>query len=256
MTAADAAPTVPVPVSRPHIPLWVKLAYTFFMTILVPVYLIAYGPTNFLYFCDVAVLMTLPALWLESALLASAPLVGILVPQLLWQADFLARLAGLPLTGTNGLTGYMFKDDPHWFSLLTRGLSFFHFWLPLFLLWVVYRLGYDRRAFWLWTALIWVLLPVCYFLMPGPHPNADPNLPININYVYGFSNEEPQTWMPPLAYLGALMLVLPFGITLPTHLVLALVFSPPKPHGVKSASGVSLSGFPDVRGGTVHPGGE
>ena len=236
--------------SRPRIPLWVKAAYTLFVLILVPVYWVAYGPTNFLYFCDVALLMAVPALWLENALLASAPLVGIFVPQLLWQIDFLAGLFGVSVTG---MTNYMFDSENHWF---TRGLSFFHFWLPLFLLWVVYRLGYDRRAFWVWTVMTWILLPVCYFLMPGPDPAADPNLPININYVYGFSTKEPQAWMPPLAYLGTLMVILPFGIALPTHLMLKLVFSPPKPDGVKSASGVSLSGLPDVRGGTAHPGGE
>src|SRR5262245_46866601 len=59
--------------SRPRIPLWVKAAYTLFVLTLVPVYWVAYGPTNFLYFCDVALLMTVPALWLENALLASAP---------------------------------------------------------------------------------------------------------------------------------------------------------------------------------------
>lgn len=61
---ADPKPT------KPHrIPLWVKLAYTAFVCVLVPYYLSAYGPTNFLYFCDVALLMTLAALWLESPLL-------------------------------------------------------------------------------------------------------------------------------------------------------------------------------------------
>ena len=34
------------------IPLWLKLAYTAFMAVLVPLYLRNYGPTNFLYFCD------------------------------------------------------------------------------------------------------------------------------------------------------------------------------------------------------------
>src|SRR5262249_15633145 len=38
------------------IPLWIKLAYTAFMAVLIPVYLKNYGPTNFLYFCDVAAL--------------------------------------------------------------------------------------------------------------------------------------------------------------------------------------------------------
>jgi len=34
------------------IPLVIKLIYTAFVLVMVPVYLRAYGPTNFLYFCD------------------------------------------------------------------------------------------------------------------------------------------------------------------------------------------------------------
>src|SRR5262245_57426001 len=80
--------------AHPRLPLWLKLAYTGFLAILVPVYWRDYGPTNFLYFCDVALFFTLAALWLESPLLASAPLIGIFLPQMLWVADFLAELTG------------------------------------------------------------------------------------------------------------------------------------------------------------------
>src|SRR5262249_22722605 len=104
--------------------------------------------------------------------------------------------------------------------LFTRGLSFFHFWLPLFLLWVLARLGYDRRAFRAWTLLAWVLMPVCYFLLPGPPPPADnKNLPVNINYVYGLSDEQAQTWIPPLPWRALLMLGLPVLVFLPPHLI-------------------------------------
>ena len=41
-------------------------------------------PVNFLFFCDVALLMTVAAIWLESPLLASVIAVGITLPQLLW----------------------------------------------------------------------------------------------------------------------------------------------------------------------------
>ena len=58
------------PTSR-RIPLWLKLAYTVFMAVLVPVYLRNYGPTNFLYFCDVALIITLVGIWIESPLLVS-----------------------------------------------------------------------------------------------------------------------------------------------------------------------------------------
>jgi hypothetical protein len=215
-----------LPTPTGFIPLWAKLAYTAFVAVLVPYYWHAYGPTNFLYYCDVALLMGLAAAWTGRSLLASAPAVGILIPQAVWMVDFLAGVAGVNLTG---MTAYMFKEEN---SRFVRGLSFFHFWLPLVLLWFLYRLGYDRRAFWTWTAIAWVLMPVCYFLMPGPTPNPDPpNSPVNINYVYGMKDEQAQAWMPPLAWLALLMVGLPLLVYLPTHLVLTRVFRPPPGEG-------------------------
>ena len=68
-----------------------KLAYTAFMAVLVPVYWYYYGPTNFLYFCDVALFLTLAGIWLESPLLVSMCAVGILAPQILWVRRFLCQ---------------------------------------------------------------------------------------------------------------------------------------------------------------------
>jgi hypothetical protein len=202
-----------------RVPLWVKLLYTAFCCVLVPKYLKDYGATNFLYFCDVALLMTLAAVWREDPLLASMPAVGILVPQAIWIADFLAGLAGVPLLG---MTQYMFDAK---IPLFTRGLSSFHFWLPLFLVWLIWRLGYDRRALLGWTVLASVLILVCYFLMPAPPaPAGNPNLPVNINYVFGLSGEAPQTWFPQGVYLALLLVVLPAAAFIPTHLVLRRFF--------------------------------
>jgi hypothetical protein len=207
-----------------RIPLAVKVLYTAFVAVLVPKYWMDYGPTNFLYFCDVALLMTVPALWLESALLASMALVGIGLAQVLWQVDYLGGLFGWHVVG---MTAYMFDEKREFFL---RALSFFHFWLPLLLIYVVWRLGYDRRAFASWTVLAFVLVLVCYFLMPGPPPpEHDPNRPVNINYVYGFSDEKAQSWLHPLAWLGMELVLLPVFLYLPAHLVLRRVF--PEPRG-------------------------
>jgi hypothetical protein len=202
-------------ITETRIPLWFKLAYTAFCAVLVPTYLLAYGPTNFLYFCDVALLTTLVAIWLESPLLASAPAVGILLPQLLWAIDFVASAAGFKLTG---MTAYMFDAN---LPLFTRGLSFFHFWLPFVLAWLVWRLGYDRRAFAVWTVAAWGLLSVCYFLMPGPPvAAANPNLPVNINYVFGMSDAAAQSFMPGPLWFALLLVGLPALIFYPTHRLL------------------------------------
>jgi hypothetical protein len=209
--------------NKGRIPLVVKLLYTVFVCVLVTQYWIDYGPTNFLYFCDVALLMTVPALWLESPVLASMPAVGITLAQLLWQIDFIGGLFGFNLIG---IAHYMFISES---SLYLRALSFFHFWLPLLLLYAVWRLGYDRRAFAGWTAVSTVLVLVAYFLMPAPPRPADnPNAIVNINYVYGLHDDQPpQTWMPPLVWVGLILVGLPLCLYGPTHLIFKHVFRSP-----------------------------
>src|SRR5262249_40190619 len=61
-----------------RIPLAVKVVYTAFVAVLVPYYLSFYGPANFLWICDIALLLTVVALWLESRFLASMQLIAVL----------------------------------------------------------------------------------------------------------------------------------------------------------------------------------
>ncbi len=192
-----------------------KVGYTAFMLILVFYYWREYGPTNFLYFCDVALFLGLAAVWTEKAKYASMAAVGILLPQVLWQIDFLGSLVGTPVTG---MTGYMFDSGISWFA---RALSFFHFWLPLFLLFLVRRLGYDRRALYSWSVLAWGLILVSFLFLPAPGDPLDfVNQPHNVNYVYGLDPDEPQQWMAPWAWVGCLLVGLPLGIYRPTHWLL------------------------------------
>jgi len=203
--------TIAAPTS--HVPLWLKLAYTAFMAVLIPVYWANYGPTNFLYFCDVALLITLVGIWLESPLLVSMCAVGILGSQTLWVIDFVLNIFGIKLTG---LTDYMFMADH---SLFLRGLSLFHGWLPFLLVYLVWRLGYDGRGLPAWTVLAWALILICFFFMPPPRP--DPGLePVNIDYVWGFSDTEPQHWMAPGLWVAGLMVLMPLILFIPTHLLL------------------------------------
>jgi hypothetical protein len=205
-----------VALAEATIPLLVKLAYTAFMAVLVPVYLRKYGPTNFLYFCDVALLLTLAGVWTESALLLSVATVGILVAQIFWLCDFFGRLFGLPMTG---MTAYMFDAER---SRFLRGLSLFHGWLPVLLLYLLTCTGYDPRALPVWTAMGTLLVLVCYFLMP--RPSAVRGLePVNINYVYGFSDERPQSWMSERAWLVVTLVGFPLVLYLPAHALLLWV---------------------------------
>jgi hypothetical protein len=192
-----------------RVPLWIKLPYTAFVAVLVPVYWVQYGPLNFLYFCDVALLLTTVALWTESSLLASMPAVGIVLPQLLWVIDFFCRL----LTGVHpgiNLTEYMF--DPS-IPLYARALSSFHGWLPILLVWLVWRLGYDRRALLAQIALGWTVLVLSFLLVPY----NDPKRAGNVNKVFGWDDESMQPPIAPLLWLGALMLGHAVLIYLPSH---------------------------------------
>ena len=195
------------------IPLALKIVYTAFMAVLIPVYWTNYGPANFFYFCDVALFLTLVGIWLESRLLISMAAVGILAPQMLWLADYFAHLAGHKITG---VTSYMFDASK---SMFLRGLSLFHGWLPLLLLFLVMRLGYERRALVHWTGLAWAVILISYFLLPGPRPDPG-GMAVNVNYVHGLSETAPQQWMHPLAWLALLMIGLPALLFLPTHLIL------------------------------------
>ena len=196
------------------IPAWLKWLYTAFVAVLVPVYWANYGPTNFLYFCDMALFITLYAIWAESAAAVSAAAVGIVLPQIFWCVDFSSELIGHQLTG---MTHYMFDART---SLFLRGLSFFHGWLPFLLLFLVARLGYDRRGLWLWTGLAWVLCLVAFFFLPPAGANINSNLPRDVDYVFGLDDAAPQKILAPGLYLVAWMLALFIALYVPTHFLL------------------------------------
>jgi hypothetical protein len=206
--------------STQRIPLWIKVAYLAFLAVMVPIYWREYGPTNFLYFCDIALFLALAALWWENALLASVAAVGIVLPQLIWVLEFAAHFAGLNMIG---MSDYMF--DPK-IPLFTRGISLFHGWLPFLLLYVVWRLGYDRRGLAVWVCLAWALILISYFWMPPPGAVlANPKQSVNINYVFGFSDDAPQPWMPAWVWLLTIMLGLPLLVWWPTHQALRRLFA-------------------------------
>lgn len=218
--------------SAARIPLAVKLLYTAFVAVMVPYYWHAYGPQNFLYFCDVAVLVTLVGIWLESALLISLEAIAILLPQTLWMLDFAGRLMGFHFMG---LTDYMFDAT---LPRFVRGLSLFHGWLPLLIVWMVFRLGYDRRAIWVQTIVGVSLLLICYFCFAPP---SAANYGANINYVYGFGEKTQQHAMPALAWFAIVVTGVPCLLYVPTHLVLRKIV--PSPLAVQTDRLLNVDGF-------------
>jgi hypothetical protein len=204
---------------RSRIPLVVKLAYTAFVVVHVALNWQAYGPLNFLWFCDIAVLTLLAALWVESSLLCSIAAVAILLPMGLWIVDLCGRVAlGHYIFG---FAGYMFdRRVPR----QIRILSSFHLWVPLILISTLGRLGYDRRAIWIQSVFGAVLILVCRLISAAP-PGHGMHEAVNINWVYGPSEEAAQTFLPPVVYLGVMIVCYPLLIYLPTHLTLSALFA-------------------------------
>jgi len=193
------------------IPLWLKIAYTAVAAVILPIYWRQHGPKNFLWFSDIALIVLVPALWLESALLFSMMAVGVLLPEAVWTISYVGGLMfRRPVTG---LAGYMFDPGlPGWL----RGLSLFHLILPPLLIWGVWRLGYDSRALPLQILLAWAVLPITWLVTDREK---------NINWVFG-PGEHPQRRIDGRLYLGFVMLFFPLCVYLPSHWFLAWLFTP------------------------------
>jgi hypothetical protein len=193
------------------IPLWLKIAYTLYLCVLVPVYWrqADAGPRNFLWLSDIALLATGVALWLENSLIVSTMAVGVLLPEIFWNVGFFVRLTtGRSITG---LSEYMFESRR---PLLSRMLSLFHVFLPPLLVWLVWRLGYDERGFVAMTLLSLIVLPLTYATTKPEH---------NINWVHGWEGKIP--WgLSPHTYVALLMVAFPVVVFLPTHFLLRSIF--------------------------------
>jgi hypothetical protein len=190
----------------------IRILYTLFLCALIPVYLHHYPLANFLWFSDIAMLITAAALWLQSSLLASMMALSVLLPEIIWNISFFASLIfGIDLFG---MTAYMF--DPRR-PLYLRALSLFHVALPVLLLWMLRQFGYHRRAWFPQIILAWLVLPISYVFTTAT---------ANINWVLGPA-ARPQHRLPPLIYLAIEMILIPILIYLPTHLILAKFFRNP-----------------------------
>jgi hypothetical protein len=192
------------------IPLWIKLSYTLFVLVLIPVYWKNYGPANFLWFSDIALFAIGIALWTESRLLVSMIGVGVLLPEIAWNIDYFGRL----LTGKSlfGLTDYMFDSQ---LSLFLRALSLFHVFLPAIVIWLLVKWGYEPQALYWQIALAWMVLPMAYYF-GSPQEN--------INWVYG-PGSSPQETLPKGVYFMALMAFFPLVLYTPTHFLMKWLFN-------------------------------
>jgi hypothetical protein len=191
---------------------WIKTTQTAFVIVLVPTYWRQYGPGNFLWFSDIALLMSVPALWLESSLLASMQAVGVLVVEMAWLVDFGSGM--LTRETPLGLASYMFDRR---LSRFVRALSLFHVWLtPIFLL-VISRVGYDRRALRYQTMVTGLTLLASWGLTKPRD---------NVNWVYA-RREKIRSPRARAGFVLLLMVAIPLACHLPAHLLLKRLFRAP-----------------------------
>ena len=184
-----------------RIPLWLKLLWTAWVLVWLPVYWREYGLQNFLFFCDLGNLFITAGLWLESPLIFSWQATSLLLFQTLYTID----LAGALASGRHLIGGTEYMFDPH-IPLWIRLLSLFHVVVPPLLLWAIWRLGYDQRGWKYQTLTAWIVVPINYFWRPQ----------FDVNWARGpFFHE--QHSMPGLLYLLLYLITVPAVVYFPMH---------------------------------------
>ena len=181
-----------------HVPGWIKWPYTLMTFIVVGVYWTHYGPHNFLWFSDIAMIVMVPALLLPSRLLASMMAISVLFLETIWMMGFFSG-------------GYLFHIADYMFDetlpLWLRSLSLFHFPMPAVIIYMLWRFGYDPRALKYQAVVAAFVLPMTRYFAP---------LEENINWVI------PPDFVPnmPLPlYLLGMWIILICVVYWPSHLV-------------------------------------
>ena len=106
-----------------------------------PAYQSAYGTRNFLFLCNIGVILTAIGLIARSRLLLSSQAVAAPIIALVWALDVGWKLT----TGEFLFGGTSYMWDPA-YPLFARLLSLYHVAWPLLLWYVLRRTGYDPRG--------------------------------------------------------------------------------------------------------------
>jgi hypothetical protein len=178
-----------------------------------PTYARAYGLLNFLFLCNLGVMLTAVAVWRGSALLLSMQALAAPVIGLVWTLDVLSRLA----LGRHLIGGTEYMWDPQ-FPFFTRLLSCYHSVWPVLTLVCLRRTGYDRRAWPAQALLAAAAITAARF--------ADPAL--NINGAW----RDPvfhRAWGGTLTHLAVVIGGFAVGVYGLTHLVLARTMPAARP---------------------------
>ena len=200
------------PAIRAAVSRWISLPYTVFAGAVVAVDAAQPGVLLF-WFADIALIASVLALWYEQRLLASMAALAVLVPALLWNIGFFARLLG----GVDpfGLASHLFEPEV---SFLVRLASLAHVVLPVLLLWLVSRLGYDPRALPMQTLFGWAVLMAGVVLTPLLASSMDGTLAMGARLR--------QAWLPGWLWVALLMIAYPVLVYLPAHALLQELYGP------------------------------
>jgi hypothetical protein len=190
------------------IPEWFKIVYTLAVLAFMVVYWQRYGPRNFLWFSDIALIGAVPAMWLESGLVSGTLACMVLLPEVLWNVDYVLRI--VLKRRITGLTEYMFDASiPRWL----RAISLFHVPLPLVMVWLVVAYGYPAASLPVAAGTAAVVLALSYLLSSREK---------NINWVFGLGRVQHRLAQP--LYLGLLYVGFVLVVFLPTHWILMRLF--------------------------------
>ncbi len=191
------------------IPFWLKICYSIFVAVVIPIYYKKWGLANFLWLSDVTFILTAVSLWTENKLIAGTIAVTGLLPELFWNVIFFVRL----LTGKSlsGHTDYMFdKSKP----LYLRLLSLFHVILPPLMIYLLFILGYDSRSL-AGAIILTAVIFLTTYLFTDPHEN--------INSVFG-TGKIPQANFHPTLYVLLYFAGFVLLVFLPTHFLCQYFF--------------------------------
>jgi hypothetical protein len=145
---------------------WVALAW---LIVWIPAYWHAWGWLNFLHLCDIAVILSCLGILFGNRLLISSQMLATAVPGAIWCLD-----AGWRVFFHHNLIGgteYLWDATvPMW----VRMLSLFHIALPILLVALCARVGYDRRALILQSGITFVLLVISRWMGAAA----------NLNYIF------------------------------------------------------------------------
>jgi len=117
---------------------WLGLAW---LVVFLPTSAMAYRLNNFLFICELGVILTAVAFITGNRILVSSQAVASPIIGVVWILDAGWRL----VTGDFLFGGTAYMWDPQ-FPLFARLLSLYHIGWPLLVLWCVARTGYDRRG--------------------------------------------------------------------------------------------------------------